>query len=271
MRSIHDGGSVPIPESMNETTIPSYILAVSKADPDNVDVQLKVVDSLQEEGRAAEAAAILEKLFEKAYLVPFRYRDVLGAYYESQGDSERARKQYLAYIDGLAELIQQSPDNLNLRNLFARFCIDKNLELDRAEAEIDAAIASSPTSPSFLLTRARLHIARSRFREALAVLEGLPLDGGLVYDINLFQGLAYLGLEDPERARAAFERAVEADADRPEARNELRKLEAVPLPRSRGSASETEVWWKERDGGRRGGGRAASDPPARSKLRFLEA
>lgn len=270
MRSIHDGGSVPVPEWMNETTFPSYVLAVSKADPGNVDVQLKVVDSLQEEGRAAEAAVILEKLFEKAYLVPFRYRDVLGAYYESQGDSERARKQYLAYIDGLSELIQQSPDNLNLRNLFARFCIDKNLELDRAEAEIEAAIERSPTSPSFLLTRARLHIARSRFREALAVLEGLPLDGGLVYDINLFQGLAYLGLDDPERARAAFERAVEADADRPEARNELRKLEAVP-PRSRDSASETGVRWEERDGGRRGGGRAASDPPARSKLRFLGA
>lgn len=228
--AIHDHGSVPIPERMDESTFGTYILAVSKVDPENVDAQLKVVDLLQQEGRAAEAAAILAELFEKPGLIPFRYREQLGTYYESKGETDRAREQYLAYIEGLARLVEQSPDNLNLKNLLARFCTDKNLELDRAEAIIAAALQRSPDSPSFLLTRARLHIARSQFREALAILENLPIDGGLGYDIHFSKGLAYLGLDDRERARLAFEQAVEVEPNRTEARDELKKLEAVPLP-----------------------------------------
>jgi len=230
LRAIHDGGSVPIPETMDETTFGAYILAVSKVDPQNVDVQLKVADLLHQQGRTAEAAAILERLFENPGLVPFRYRDLLGSHYESMGEAERAREQYLAYIDGLTRLVEQSPDNLNLANLLARFCIDKNLELDKAEAIIEATVKHSPTSPSFLLTRARLHIVRSQFREALALLDSLPVEGGMGYDIYFFKGLAYLGLDDPRRARAAFEEAVGVEPSRTEARDELKKLESVPMP-----------------------------------------
>ncbi len=230
LRAIHDGGSVPIPETMDETTFGAYVLAVSKVDPQNVDVQLKVVDSLQQEGRAADAAAILEKLFKNPGLVPFRYRDLLGSHYEATGQPDRAREQYLAYIEGLSALVEQSPDNLNLANLLARFCIDKNLELDKAEAIIDRTIAQSPTSPSFLLTRARLHIARGRFRDAIAVLDSLSVDGGIGYDVHLFKGMAYLGLDDREEARKQFEEALAVEPSRREARDELKKLEAVPLP-----------------------------------------
>jgi tetratricopeptide (TPR) repeat protein len=230
VRAIHDKGAVPIPETMDESTFSSYVLAVSKVDPENVDVQLKVVDFLQQEGQSAEAAAILEKLFEKPGLVPFRYRDVLGSYYDSIGAPDRARTQYLAYVEGLGALVEQSPDNLNLANLLVRFCIDKNLELDRAEAIIDDVVKRAPDSPSFLLTRARVHIARSRFREALAILESLPVDGGMGYDIHFFKGMAYLGLDDLGRARNAFEDAVETEPNRTEAKEELKKLESVPLP-----------------------------------------
>ncbi|MGH9322060.1 MAG: tetratricopeptide repeat protein, partial [Vicinamibacteria bacterium] len=200
-------------------------------DPGNVDVQLKVVDSLQQERRTDEAAVILERLFQKPDLVPFRYRDVLGSYYASQGESARAREQYLAYIEGLAELVASSPDNLNLANLLARFCIEKDLELERAETVIDAAIARSPASSSFFLTRARLHIARSQYREALALLDGLPREAGLGYEIHYFTGLAYLGLDDATRARNAFEEAMAIEPSRSEARDELKKLEGVPLLR----------------------------------------
>ncbi len=230
LRAMHDGGSVPIPETMDETTFGSYMLAVSKVDPENVDVQLKLADSLQQEGRAPEAAALLEKLFQKPGLVPFRYRETLGFYYEAKGERDRARGQYLEYIDGLARLAEQNSDNPNLTTLLVRFCIDKNLELNRAESIIDGAMKRSPGSPSFLLTRARLHIARSRFQEALAILEGLPPEGGMRYDIHFFRGLAYLGLGDRERARVAFERALEVEPNRSEARDELKKLEALPLP-----------------------------------------
>jgi hypothetical protein len=94
---------------------------------------------------------------------------------------------------------------------------------------MEATLKRSPASPSFLLTSARLHIARSRFREALAILDDLPIDGGLGYDVHLFKGLSYLGLDDRERARTAFEDAVEIDSNRTEARDQLKKLETVPL------------------------------------------
>jgi len=191
---------------------------------------LKVVDSLQQEGRRVEAAAILEKLFEKPGLVPFRYRDLLGSHYLSTGEPERAREHYLAYIEGLSALVEQSPDNLNLANLLARFCIDKNLELDKAEAIINQTLERSPTSPSFLLTRARLYIARARFREAIAIFDSLSVDGGMGYDVQFYKGIAYLGLDDRERAREAFEEALALEPNRTEARDQLKKLEAVPLP-----------------------------------------
>jgi tetratricopeptide (TPR) repeat protein len=230
LRAIHDKGTVPIPDAMDETSFSSYVLAVSKVDPENVDVQLKVVDYLQQQGRTAEAASLLEKLFEKPGLVPFRYRDVLGSYYESIGATDRARAQHLAYVEGLAALVQQSPENLNLANLLVRFCIDKNIELERAEAVIEDVVARSPESPSFLLTRARVHIARSQFREALGILESLSVEGGMGYDVHFLKGMAYLGLDDRDRARTAFENAVEAEPGRTEARDELKKLESVPLP-----------------------------------------
>ncbi len=143
---------------------------------------------------------------------------------------DRARAQHLAYIEGLAALIEQSPDNLNLANLLARFCVDKDLELERAEAVIEEVVKRSPGSPSFLLTRARVHLARSQFREALGVLDSLPIEGGMVYDIHFLKGMAYLGLDDRTSARDAFEEAVESEPARTEARDELKKLESVPLP-----------------------------------------
>jgi tetratricopeptide (TPR) repeat protein len=228
--AMHDQGKVPVPDKMDETSFPDYVLTVSKVDPENVDVRLKVVDFLQQDGKLAEAAASLEKLFQKPGLVPFRYREPLGAFYESRGEADRAREQYLAYIDGLARLVEQTPENLNLTSLLVRFCVDKKLELDRAESVIDAAMKRSPPSPSLLLTRARLHIEKAQFQEALAVLEGLPVEGGNLYDLHLNRGLAYIGLNDAERARVSFEKAVEVDGARPEARNELKKLEMVPLP-----------------------------------------
>jgi tetratricopeptide (TPR) repeat protein len=231
LSAIHDRGLVPIPDTMDEKNFSSYVLEVAKVDPENLDVQLRRVDMLHEQGRADEAASALEKLLSNLNpdFVPFRYREQLGSYYGAKGEEGRAREHYLAYIDGLSKLIAQSPENLNLRNLLARFCIEKGLELDRAEAEITAALEQSPSTPSYLLTRARLHIVRSQFREALSVLESLSADGGLEYDIHYYRGLAYLGVDDRERARAAFEAALATEPNRPEAREEIRKLDQVPL------------------------------------------
>jgi tetratricopeptide (TPR) repeat protein len=230
LRSIHDAGKVPIPEVMDETTLHAYLLAVAAVDPENVDVQLDVVDSLENEKRTGEAVAILERLLSKSDRVPFRYRDLMGAYYESLGDAERARREYLAYIHGLRDLTGTNPDNLNLANLLVRFCIDKNLELELAEQTMNVLLARSPGNSAFLLTRARLYLAQTEFQDALTVLERLPEEAGTAYEIRYMRGLAHLGLGDRESARAAFENALAAEPDRREAKEELKKLEAGQMP-----------------------------------------
>jgi tetratricopeptide (TPR) repeat protein len=230
LRSIHDGGKVPIPDVMDETTLHAYLLAVAAVDPENVDVQLDVVDSLESEKRTGEAVAVLERLRSKSDRVPFRYRDLMGAYYESLGDAERARQEYLAYIHGLRDLSGANPDNLNLANLLVRFCVDKNLELELAEHTMNALLARSPGNSAFLLTRARLYLAQTEFQGALSVLEGLPEEAGTAYEIRYMRGLAHLGLGDRESARAAFEKALAAEPDRHEAKEELRKLDAGQMP-----------------------------------------
>lgn len=230
LESIHDGGKVAIPETMDETNFEDYVRAVAAVDPENIDVQLKIVDILGRENRPDAAAAILQRLFQASRGVPFQYHDQLGAYYESQGQLAKAREQYVAYIDGLGKVVAASEDNPNLANLFARSCIDKNLQLDRAERVLERALSVSPANTSLLLTRARLFIARSEYEralEALALLDGDPTIG---YEVHYFAGLAYLGLDDEARARTAFEQAIEAAPARQEARDELKKLDEASVP-----------------------------------------
>ncbi len=237
LEAIHDRGKVPIPETMDETNFEDYVRAVAAVAPDNVDVQLKIVGFLQRQNRDDDAASLLLKLFETPGRVPFRYRDELGAYYESRNEPAKAREQYLAYVEGLGVLVDANPDNGNLANLLARYCVDKNLELDRADRVLARALDRAPGTPNFLLTQARLRIAQSEFAKALAILAGLGEDKTMGYEIHYFEGLAYVGLEDEDHARRAFEQAIEAAPTRNEARDELKKLDEASVSRAR----ETEL------------------------------
>jgi hypothetical protein len=227
LEAIHDLGMVDIPEWMDESNFVSYVKAVSLVDPDNVDARLVLVDSLREEGQTAEAVSILEGLFAHPELVPFRYRDFLGAHYEAQGNQERARSEYLAYIDGLTELVKANPDNLNLANLLARYCIEKGLKLDLASEVVASATARAPENDGFQLTRARLLLARSDYEEALAVLNGISKGVGFDYDVYVMRGRAYAARNDVDKARAAFESALQLAPERKEAKSELEKLGGV--------------------------------------------
>lgn len=228
--AIHDGGSVRIPETMNETNIDAYLAKVAAVDPTNVRVQLEGVDALEEDGRLEEAIPLLETLFEHhPTQVPFRYRDVLGHAYLERGDPVRARAQFDAYIEGLAALVESNPENPNLANLLARYCIDKGLELDLAEEAIGRAIDVAPDNDGFRITMARVQIAQDEYSKAMEVLEAIDdTTDAFDYDRHYLAGLAHLGLDERDRARAAFQRAVDVDPDREEAREALNQLGASP-------------------------------------------
>ena len=228
LEAIHDRGAVEIPEWMDDSNFVAYVRAVSAVDPENADAQLILVDSLRDDGSNAEAATILESLLQRRNLVPFRYREFLGAHYEARGELKRARSEYLAYLDGLIALVNANPDNLNLANLLARFCIEKTLKLDLAAEVVGRVIAGSPENEGFQLTQAKLHLARSEYQEALLVLERIAKGEGLDYDVYVMTGRAYAGRNDIEKAREAFESALRIEPERDEAKTELEKLSGLP-------------------------------------------
>ncbi len=228
LEAIHDRGAVEIPEWMDDSNFVTYVKAVSAVDPENADAQLILVDSLRDDGSNVEAITILERLLERPDLVPFRYREFLGAHYEARGELKRAGSEYLVYIDGLILLVNANPDNLNLANLLARFCIEKRLKLDLAAEVVGRVIAKSPDNEGFQLTQARLHLARSEYQEALLVLERIAKGEGLDYDVYVMTGRAYAGRHDNEKARDAFESALRIEPERDEAKTELAKLGGLP-------------------------------------------
>lgn len=230
LRAIHDGGTVPIPEWMDETALSGYWDAVAAVDPTNVDVQLKRVDAMQTDGRLDETVPVLETLFEsKPAYIPFRYRDWLGERYRARGDTVAADVQFRAYIDALSGMVEASPSNVNVANLLARYCIDKGLELDLAEQVITKTIERAPENYGFRLTMARVRIAKGEYSKALEALAATaPPADAFTYDTNYLHGLAYAGLDEPDKARSAFQRAIDADPDREEAQAALDRLDAHP-------------------------------------------
>lgn len=230
IRAIHDGGTIAIPESMYAESLAAYLGAVAEVDPTNVDVQLKRVDMMREEDRLDEAVPILETLFKhKPTYIPFRYRELLGVQYLERGDTARAEAQFRAYIEGLSTVVKSDPSNLNLANLLARFCANKGLELDLAAEVIAIAIEQAPDNFSFRLTMARVRIAKDEFSKVFEVLDARDAPSGpLAYDTNYLYGLAYVGLDQRDKARIAFQQAIDAEPHRQEAREALNRLGTSP-------------------------------------------
>lgn len=226
--AIHDGGSIRIPETLNQTNLDTYLERVAAVDPTNVNVQLKRVNALEEQGNLEAVIPILENLFEqRPSHVPFRYHDVLGTAYLERGETERARSQFEKYIEGLSKLVKSNPQNLNVANLLARYCVDKGLELDLAEEVISRAVEAAPDNHAFRLTMARVQLEKNEYSEALEVLQEIEEPApAFNYDRHYLVGLAHLGLDERDAARAAFQRAIDANPDRREAREALNRLDA---------------------------------------------
>ncbi len=224
MRAIHDGGKVDVPTDLNEENLAEYTALVAAVDPENLDAQLSLVDTMLGSGREAEAMPLVEKLFETSEYVPFRYRDILGAHYEARGDIAAAREQYLAYVDGIAVLVERNAENTNLANLLARYCVDKGIELDRALRAITAALDHAPDNYGFLVTKARVHLAQGSYPEALGLLESATPPAGFEYDTYLHTGSAHAGLGDTELARTWYDKAIELEPERAEARDARSRL-----------------------------------------------
>jgi len=224
LSAIHPEGKIQLPGSLDETNFVAYLAEVAAVDPDNLNVHARLAELYWEQGDMEAARAILEQLWRIPKPVPFRYHQTLGDVYAKLEMGERAKEQYLLYLDGLAGMIEATPTNPHLKNLYARFCLDRNVALDAGEEMLKSALADYPDHPSFLLTMGRIQFARGEYVEAAESLEKSSQQGTPGYETYYYLGLARLELDDVEGAREAFELAVAAD---PEGQGALQKLEEL--------------------------------------------
>ena len=233
LSAIHPGGTVKLPAYLDESNLLAYLEEVAAVDKDNVTVYVKLSEEYLAKADLENARVALEQLLRIPKPLPFRYNQTLGDIYRDLGMAEKAREQYLTYLNGLTKVVERRPDNPHLKNLLARFSLDHNLELNAAEDMIRQALSEQPENPSFLLTYGRLQVVLHQYPGAIETLQKTIEKGNPIYEVYYQLGLAYLGLGDVAKAREAFELAVQTDPAAGEgARRELQKLsDAEDLPR----------------------------------------
>lgn len=224
LSAIHPGGKLRLPDSLDETNFVTYLAEVAAVDENNLNVHVRLAESYWEQGDMDAARRTLEQLFRIPKPVPFRYHQTLGDAYAKLALDEKAREQYLLYLDGLRGMVESTPTNPHLKNLFARFCLDRNVALEAGEEMLRSALVDFPEHPSFLLTLGRLQLLRGQYREALESLEKSSQQGTPGYETYYHLGLAHLELGDTNKAREAFELALQSDPAGDGARQKLEKL-----------------------------------------------
>jgi Tfp pilus assembly protein PilF len=223
--AIHPEGKIRLPDHLDETNFVAYLAEVASVDPNNVNVHTRLAELYWEQGDIDSARVTLEHLFRIPKPVPFRYHQTLGDVYTKLAMKDEAREQYLLYLDGLKDMIEATPTNPHLKNLYARFCLDRNIALDSAEEMIRSALAKFPDHPSFLLTLGRLQLAKGQNAEAVESLEKSSQQGTPGYETYYYLGLAQLAVGNTEAAREALELALKADPSGEGARQKLEELE----------------------------------------------
>ena len=130
LRAIHPLGKVSLPDYLDESTLFDYLAAMATVDPQNPGVFAQLAGQYRNRGELSAARDTLQHLFRIPKPVPFSYHQELGDVYRELGETDKARDQYIAYIEGLNKVIDSTPDNTALINMVTRFCLKHNLVLD---------------------------------------------------------------------------------------------------------------------------------------------
>lgn len=224
--AVHPEGKIALPDALDETNEFDYLAAVAEKDPTNTNIHRRLAEGYLARGDHEMARTAIEQLFEIDKTLPFRYRRTLGDIYLKLGQEDEALAQYRAFVEGLEKLIEKNPDNPYIRNTLARFCLENNLRTDLAKHHIAEALRLSPQNQSLLLTQGRLQIQLKEYAEASKTLHAV-IEDKASYEAFYYLGLSYLGLDDEDKARNAFESALAKDPERKEAKEELSKLKEL--------------------------------------------
>lgn len=156
LRAIHPEGRVSLPSSLTEATLVDFLAAVAEVDPANATVHLELAKTYRTRGEIDAARKTLEKLRAATRDLPARFHKMLGDVYAESRQEDKAREQYLAYIEELGSLVDADPREADLATALAQFCLEKGMKLAFAAERVQEALESSPHHEGLLSSQSRL-------------------------------------------------------------------------------------------------------------------
>lgn len=163
----------------------------------------------------------------KALMIPRLPATVLGLLILAGcgGDlsPEEARAKAQAHLDQgevnaaiieLKNALQEAPDAVAIRRLLGEAYLEAG-DLPGARKELSRAVELGERAPTMVLKLITVSVRLGRFDEALDGIELLPTERRI--EAATDEGFAFLGLDKPDAAEAAFQRAIEAAVNAPRA------------------------------------------------------
>jgi tetratricopeptide (TPR) repeat protein len=198
-----------------------------RADPENPELQLALVEVLEASGETEAALAMLEGLVQE-HSHRSAYRFVLAQIYQRVGRHEEAARQARILTEVLASARAGSSQEAGLRAAFMLLIDASTLsgDVDRALGSAVLAERRFPEDPRFPLKRAEIFLVEGRDEDAAAIFQALagrpesPSDGVLSM-VYLRAGARLEREGDPERAEKLLREAVARNPENHSAMNYL--------------------------------------------------
>ncbi len=177
------------------------------------------VTSLYEQGEFEKALPDLESLVEDDP-DDVEARSMLASAYMLQGDAQKARAQY-------SKILKIDPNHADSRYRLGILYRQQG-RFDEAVRELEGAVKIRPESPLFLSELAKAYVKGGRVSDAIAswqtALTHYPAESSARVGLYIEIGDAYVLLDKPQQARAAYASGLEIDADNDHLKSRLNDL-----------------------------------------------
>lgn len=89
LRAIHPGGTLDLPEYVDESNLLDYLVDIAAVDPENVVVRIYMIDQYRVQGQLDAARRTLESFLQNAEAIPERYTQSVCTLYDKLASSAK--------------------------------------------------------------------------------------------------------------------------------------------------------------------------------------
>jgi tetratricopeptide (TPR) repeat protein len=175
-----------------------------KADANNPELTIVIGGELMRSKKSDEAIAVFKGLLERFpnndEIVKIA-RSSLSSIYADLNDFAKAEAE-------LETIFAKNPDDAGINNDLGYLYADQGKNLEKAEAMIRKALAEEPDNYAYLDSLGWVLFKRGKFEEARGPLEKAQADTRADSTIPDHLGDVYFQLQEPIKAKAAWERAL---------------------------------------------------------------